>query len=300
MAIESGWPIVGNSVTAERLATERTVRTDLASTSTASFDGTANITPGVTGTLPVPNGGTGATTVTGILKGNGTAAFTAAVAGTDYVIPSGSVATLTTARKIDGTDFNGSAAIRTVTSAAVTPSVYTSGQYYFCNSTSSIATSGLTNGTARVSPWLVTETITISALFISLVTASGDAGGKFRIGIWNNTAGRPGTLVLDAGTISTASGTAAGNYEITGLSTTLTPGLYWVGGANQDSPTTAAALTCVGATSLFTGPLGTSMPTANVAWAGYQFSQTGAFDAGGPPSTPTLSSSCSRIGFKVA
>lgn len=41
----------------------------------------------VTGTLAVSNGGTGATTFTGILKGNGTAAVTAAVAGTDYLAP---------------------------------------------------------------------------------------------------------------------------------------------------------------------------------------------------------------------
>ena len=47
---------------ATKLATARTIRTNLASTSTASFDGTANITPGVTGTLPISNGGTGATT----------------------------------------------------------------------------------------------------------------------------------------------------------------------------------------------------------------------------------------------
>lgn len=42
------------------------------------------LTTGVTGTLPVANGGTGATTLTGILKGNGTAAFTIASSGTDY------------------------------------------------------------------------------------------------------------------------------------------------------------------------------------------------------------------------
>lgn len=40
-----------------------------------------------TGTLPVANGGSGATTLTGVLKGNGTSAFTAATAGTDYVAP---------------------------------------------------------------------------------------------------------------------------------------------------------------------------------------------------------------------
>lgn len=41
----------------------------------------------VTGTVAVGNGGTGATTLTGVLKGNGTSAFTAASAGTDYVAP---------------------------------------------------------------------------------------------------------------------------------------------------------------------------------------------------------------------
>lgn len=35
-------------------------------------------------TIAVANGGTGATTLTGLVKGNGTSAFTAAVAGTDY------------------------------------------------------------------------------------------------------------------------------------------------------------------------------------------------------------------------
>jgi hypothetical protein len=42
------------------------------------------LTTGVTGTLPVGNGGTGVTTLTGIVKGNGSSAFTAATAGTDY------------------------------------------------------------------------------------------------------------------------------------------------------------------------------------------------------------------------
>lgn len=48
---------------ANRLATARTIRTNLASTSAASFDGTADVTPGVTGVLPEANGGTGATSL---------------------------------------------------------------------------------------------------------------------------------------------------------------------------------------------------------------------------------------------
>ena len=42
------------------------------------------LSTGVTGTLAVGNGGSGATTITGIVKGNGTSAMTAAVQGTDF------------------------------------------------------------------------------------------------------------------------------------------------------------------------------------------------------------------------
>ena len=51
---------------ADRLSTPRTIRTNLNSTSEASFDGTANIIPGVTGTLPVTNGGTGVNSETAL------------------------------------------------------------------------------------------------------------------------------------------------------------------------------------------------------------------------------------------
>lgn len=52
-----------------------------------------SLTSQVTNTLPVTNGGTGATTITGLVKGNGTSAFSAASAGTDYVAPSGALGT---------------------------------------------------------------------------------------------------------------------------------------------------------------------------------------------------------------
>jgi hypothetical protein len=50
---------------AATLTTGRTIQTNLASTSSATFNGSANVTPGVTGTLGVANGGTGTTTSTG-------------------------------------------------------------------------------------------------------------------------------------------------------------------------------------------------------------------------------------------
>ena len=60
------WPTFNQNTTgsAATLTTARTFQTNLASTSTASFNGSANVTPGVTGTLPVANGGTGRATST--------------------------------------------------------------------------------------------------------------------------------------------------------------------------------------------------------------------------------------------
>jgi len=49
-------------------------------------------------TVPVSKGGSGATTLTGVLKGNGTSAFTAATAGTDYVAV-GTASTFTTPQR---------------------------------------------------------------------------------------------------------------------------------------------------------------------------------------------------------
>lgn len=53
---------LGDANTATKLATARTITANLASSTAGSFDGSANITVGVTGTLPIANGGTGATT----------------------------------------------------------------------------------------------------------------------------------------------------------------------------------------------------------------------------------------------
>jgi hypothetical protein len=67
-----------------------------------------SLTP--TNALDVAYGGTGATTLTGVLKGNGTSAFTAATAGTDYVAP-GTATTFTALQTFAGTSSN--AALKT-------------------------------------------------------------------------------------------------------------------------------------------------------------------------------------------
>lgn len=60
---------IANANVAAKLAAAKSVQTNLASTAAASFDGSANITPGVTGTLPVGNGGTGQTSLDKVTVG---------------------------------------------------------------------------------------------------------------------------------------------------------------------------------------------------------------------------------------
>lgn len=70
--------------TATKLKTARTVTTNLASTASATFDGTANITPGVYGVLPVANGGTGSSTLDNIVAGKAIRDYDGNVISTTY------------------------------------------------------------------------------------------------------------------------------------------------------------------------------------------------------------------------
>lgn len=91
--------------------------------------------------ITVPYGGTGVATLTGIVKGNGQSAFSAAVAGTDYVTPSGSE-TLTN---------------KTLTNPTVTNYVETP----FTANSSTAITLALTNGTVQIITLTGNATITM-------------------------------------------------------------------------------------------------------------------------------------------
>lgn len=78
--------------------------------------------------LPVASGGTGAATLTGVLKGNGTSAFTAATAGTDFVAP-GTATTFTATQTFSGSTsalamvLNDAAEVCTVSATAATGTI---------------------------------------------------------------------------------------------------------------------------------------------------------------------------------
>jgi hypothetical protein len=80
------------------------------------------------GVLAVTNGGTGAVTLTGILKGNGTSAFTAATAGTDYIAP-GTATTFTATQTFSGSTsvlaevLTNAAEVATVSATAATGTI---------------------------------------------------------------------------------------------------------------------------------------------------------------------------------
>jgi hypothetical protein len=221
--------------------------------------------------------------------------------------------TLETARTISGVSFNGSTDIDVVTAKTVGqsffPSGYVSGNYYYANGVAATGTSAIQgNGTVRLTPWVVTDSITITRLFAEF-TVAGDANSIYRIGIWSHdqATGKPTTLVLDAGSISTGTGNAGtvstggtpGIYEIT-VSQALTPGLYWVGGAVQGVSSVQPTMrTVANYTYPLYIPLGASLPAANATFGGMAIaSQTGALATTSSASVSSISGA--RIGFKVS
>ena len=83
-----GVSITGNAATADKLKTARTLQVSLASAAGASFDGSENVTDiGVSGTLGLGNGGTGATTANAAMVKlmAGITSKTSSPASTEYI-----------------------------------------------------------------------------------------------------------------------------------------------------------------------------------------------------------------------
>lgn len=108
---------------------------------------------GLTTPLSVPQGGTGAATITGLVKGNGTGAFTAGTAGTDYALPS-AAATWTATQAFAGSSstlaelLTNAAEVATISATAATGTIaiYPSSQsiLYFTSNASANWTVNLT------------------------------------------------------------------------------------------------------------------------------------------------------------
>lgn len=85
-------------------------------------------------------------------------------------------------------------------------------------------------------PLSIGRSTLITAIWLNMYTAS-SAGGVLRPAIYTDVAGLPADLVLDAGPVPTTTGD---NLGITGLSTTMPRGRYWLGWVCQGNPSTPA------------------------------------------------------------
>lgn len=167
-----------------------------------------SLTTNVAGTLPVANGGSGATTLTGILKGNGTSAFSAATAGTDYVAPS------------TATNFT---ALQTFTGS------------------SSVMASKLVNAkeTCTVSATAATGTINYDVTTQSVLYYTTNASGNFTINIRGSSGSSLDSMMsvgesVTIAFLNTNGGTAYYNNAIQVDGSSVTPkyqgGTAWTGG----------------------------------------------------------------------
>jgi hypothetical protein len=127
----------------------------------------------ITGTVAVANGGTGATTLTGLIKGTGTTAMVAATAGTDYVVPSGNITG--TAANVTGTV--------AVANGGSGQTSFTNGQLLIGNTTgNTLSKSTLTAGSGIVitnGAGAITIATTGAYLVDALIVAGGGGGGTW-------------------------------------------------------------------------------------------------------------------------
>lgn len=212
------------------------------------------------GTLPMGNGGTGATTLSGIVKGNGSSAMTAATAGTDYsagtaslatgIVKSttttgalsiasaadfptlnqnttGSAATLTTARTIHGGSFNGSADVTNIIGSAFggTGNGFTK----FTGPTTAEKTFTLPDATATILTSNAAVTVEQGGTGATTLTANNVLLGNGTSAIQAVAPGTSGNVLTSNGTTWASTAPSGGGLPTSG--NTAGDMLYWNGTA---------------------------------------------------------------------
>jgi hypothetical protein len=127
---------------------------------------------------------------------------------------------------------------------ATSPWEYRISGRFYTPSTNALSIGSLGNlaNSIRYSPIIIERDITITQLGISVVTIAG-VGNTARVGIYTNNAStnQPLTRLVDSGTIA-LDGAPNSQRIVTGLSITLTKGLYWFAYFSNASTGTIASI----------------------------------------------------------
>ena len=184
----------------------------------AATAATTNLASSVTGTLPVANGGTGAATLTGLVKGNGTGAMTAAAAGTDYLAPTGSAAGLTNFPTLNQNTTGNAANVTGVVAVAN-------------GGTGAATLTGYVKG-AGTATMTASATIPVADISGTLPVANGGTGAATLSG-----------LVKGNGTGAMTAATAGTDYQAPLILTTTGTGAATLSGTTLNIPTASSGNT---------------------------------------------------------
>jgi hypothetical protein len=95
------------------------------------------------------------------------------------------------------------------------------------------------NGNLHFVPAMFDRDTTVDRIACEVAGTPGSTGSLHRLGIWTDSNGAPGTLLLDAGTVATDS---TGFKEITISQALSGRTVYWLGAVQQGAPATRASL----------------------------------------------------------
>jgi hypothetical protein len=196
---------------------------------------TTGTAAGLSATLAVGSGGTGATTLTGVLKGNGTSAFTAATAGTDYLAPPSGTSILKAAsggalaNAVAGTDYQapitltttGSSGAATFVSNVLNIPQYAGGGGSPAGSNTQIQYNASGSFGASANLTFSGSTVTLGGGSLSTYDVSGSSSGNVRV------LGGTGTLGTDSFDFSQNSSAASINNRAN------TPIIFYVSASQQ-------------------------------------------------------------------
>ena len=114
---------------------------------------------------------------------------------------------------------------------------FVSGQYYQFSGGSVASTILLTENKLFFSPFFVPTTRAFDRFGFEISTGAGAAQNEVRTGIYKNTSGKPGALLVDNG--RTVVGTGTGAITVT-IAQTLAPGWYWLAILSNRAPSGSA------------------------------------------------------------